>query len=98
MKYGDRVMLSWWAANRDPQIFEAPHEVRLDRPNAIQNFTFGVGGHRCLGSNLARMAARITIAAMLRDLPDFRIDRAGLKPYRSRGGFVVGWSAVPAVC
>jgi cytochrome P450 len=94
MARGDRIFLSWAAANRDPDQFEAPHEVRLDRANAAQHFAFGVGPHRCLGSQLARMVTRCVIAAVLEQTPDFRIDHAAAKRYAS-GRFVVGWSAVP---
>ncbi len=93
---GDRVFLSWAAANRDPKVFEAPHEVRLDRPNAAQNLSFGAGGHRCLGSGLARLMGRAAVSAVLEHLPDYRIDHAGLQRYASRG-VVRGWVAVPAV-
>src|SRR5690606_10703686 len=43
MRDGDRVFLSWAAANRDPAVFADPHTVRLDRPNAPDNLTFGMG-------------------------------------------------------
>lgn len=95
LKEGDRVLLSWAAASRDPAIFEAPHEVRLDRPNAARYLTFGMGPHRCLGSELARLIGRLSIRAVLERYPEFKIRREGLVRYRSKG-FVVGWSQVPA--
>jgi cytochrome P450 len=92
---GDRIFLSWAAANRDPDVFSMPHEVRLDRANAAQNLTFGAGPHRCLGLELARLTAKLALRAILDRAPDFRIRREGVARYRSRG-FVAGWAAVPA--
>ena len=95
MAAGDRVLLSWAAANRDPAQFECPHEVRIDRPNAGKNLTFGWGPHRCLGSELARLMGRMAIRAILEHFPDYRIRRDEIVRYRSKG-FVVGWSRLPA--
>ena len=92
---GDRVFLSWAAANRDPAVFEDPHEVRLARPNAARHLSFGVGGHHCLGADLARLIAAISIRTVLQRLPDYRVDRTGLIRFASPG-VVVGWSKVPA--
>ena len=96
MKDGDRVFLSWAAANRDPEVFPDPHSVRLDRPNASDNLAFGMGVHRCLGMELARLMARLSIQTLLRRHPQFRVIRERCVPYRSKG-LVAGWSAVPAV-
>jgi cytochrome P450 len=70
LKAGDRVFLLWASANRDPSVFECPAELKLDRhPN--RHMAFGVGQHRCLGSNLARVMFQAIITAILRRLPDF---------------------------
>ena len=54
---GERVSLGWAAANRDPQTFTFPHEVRLDRkPNP--HVAFGAGNHFCLGAAHARLLIR----------------------------------------
>src|SRR5699024_3270506 len=53
---GDKVVLCFSAANRDPEVFESPHEFRIDRdPN--EHLTFGWGIHFCLGAHLARAEA-----------------------------------------
>lgn len=96
LRDGDRIFLSWSAANRDPAVFPDPHAVRLDRPNASKNLTFGIGPHRCLGLELAKIAGRLAIRSMLDQCPDYRIRREGLERFRSKG-FVAGWAAVPAV-
>jgi hypothetical protein len=69
---GDRVLLMYAAANRDPAVFENPDEIDLDRPHN-RHMAFALGGHRCLGSNFARQMFQTMIATVLRRIPDFRI-------------------------
>lgn len=69
---GDRVLLPFGAANRDPEVFEAPDEVRIDR-RRNRHLTFGSGAHRCLGSNLARLELRIALQEWLRVMPHFHL-------------------------
>ncbi len=54
MHAGDRVLMAFPAANRDPRVFEHPDQVILDRENN-RHVAFGAGIHRCAGSNLARL-------------------------------------------
>jgi cytochrome P450 len=63
VRRGERVVLFYGAANRDPSVFERPNELDLQRhPNP--HVAFGAGGpHYCLGSHLAR----IEIVAILRE-------------------------------
>ncbi|ODU04419.1 MAG: hypothetical protein ABS81_10225 [Pseudonocardia sp. SCN 72-86] len=64
IKRGDKVLLMWGAANRDPAAFEGPDEVRLDRkPN--RHMSFGEGVHRCLGSALARAEITAVLAELM---------------------------------
>ena len=58
MHAGDRVLMAFPAANRDPRQFENPDEVILDRENN-RHVAFGAGIHRCAGSNLARLELRV---------------------------------------
>lgn len=73
MRAGDRVLLPFPSANRDPDAFQEPDEVVLDR-RVNRHFAFGVGIHRCLGSNLARMELRVAIQTWLDRIPDFELD------------------------
>jgi cytochrome P450 len=73
MRAGDRVLLPFPAANRDPDAFDDPDEVILDR-RVNRHLAFGVGIHRCLGSNLARMELRVAIQTWLDHIPDFELD------------------------
>lgn len=69
---GDRVLLAFPSANRDPAMFDRPDDVIIDREDN-RHLTFGIGVHRCLGSNLARMELRVALAAWLDRFPNFAI-------------------------
>lgn len=60
---GSTMMLMWGSANRDPEKFENPNELTLERKQ--QHVTFGRGIHLCVGAALARMEARIVLGEML---------------------------------
>jgi cytochrome P450 len=69
---GDRALLMWASANRDPAVFPDPDTVDLDRtPN--RHLAFGVGLHRCLGSNLGRAMFHIMLERLLARVPDYRV-------------------------
>lgn len=90
---GDRVLLSWAAANRDPDAFERPHEMNFERfPNRHQ--AFGIGMHRCAGSNIARILFGVMLGEVLRRLPDYVIDRDRAEPYADIAT-VNGWKSQP---
>ena len=73
MREGDRAILMWAAANRDPAVFENPDELDLDRANAQKQMAFGVGIHRCLGSHYAKLMFQVMLTAILERLPDFEL-------------------------
>jgi cytochrome P450 len=70
---GDKVLMLWASANRDAAAFPEPDRCILDRPSN-RHMAFGVGIHRCLGSNLGRLEFRIALEEILRRMPDHRID------------------------
>ncbi len=76
MKENDRVLMNFPAGNRDPQKFENPDEVILDR-KVNPHIAFGVGIHRCAGSNLARMEMQVSIEEWLKRIPEFRLEDPG---------------------
>ena len=76
MKPGNMVLLSFPAANRDPAVFPDADKVVLDRKEN-RHAAFGLGIHRCVGSNLARMEMTVAIEEWLKRIPDFRLDPAG---------------------
>ena len=73
---GDLAAFSIGSANRDDRRFEDPDRFDLHRSNKGDHVAFGLGEHFCLGSHLARMEARIAVAAMLERLPNLRLDPA----------------------
>lgn len=73
MAEGDRVMLTYAAANRDARTFEDPDRVDLTRANASEHVAFGAGPHRCLGAPLARLELRIMLERILERIPDFHV-------------------------
>lgn len=74
LKAGDKAVLMWAAANRDPAMFEDPDLVDFNRPNSKRHVAFGVGVHRCLGSSLARMMFQEMMSQILIRLPDFELN------------------------
>jgi len=73
MKAGDRVLMSFPAANRDPRQFDRPDEVILDREHN-RHVAFGAGIHRCAGSNLARLELRVALQTWLDRIPEFELE------------------------
>jgi cytochrome P450 len=72
VKAGERVFYHSSAANRDPEIFEEPLEVRLDR-TGNRHLAFGAGRHRCIGAGMARMNIRVALEEILTRLRDIRL-------------------------
>jgi cytochrome P450 len=72
IKQGDMVMLAFSAGARDPRVFSDPHVIDIER-RISTNIAFGYGPHRCIGSHLARLQARVAMDEILRRLPDLRL-------------------------
>jgi cytochrome P450 len=72
MKEGDWVLLPFPAANRDPEAFERADEVVIDR-EINRHSAFGLGIHRCVGSNLARMEVRVALEVFVERFPEFEL-------------------------
>lgn len=68
----DWVLLPFPAANRDPEAFERADEFVIDRQRN-RHVAFGLGIHRCLGSNLARMELTIAVDEWMKRIPDFEL-------------------------
>lgn len=52
---GEKVVMWYGAANRDPDVFEEPDALKVDRPNADRHLAFGYGPHVCLGKRVAQV-------------------------------------------
>ena len=72
MSAGDRILMTFPAANRDPRVFENPDEVVLDREHN-RHVAFGAGIHRCAGSNLARLELRVALQVWMERIPEFEL-------------------------
>ncbi|MFI7120717.1 cytochrome P450 [Amycolatopsis sp. NPDC049868] len=68
VRAGEPVVVGMDAANRDPLAFDRPDEILFDREGS-HHFGFGHGIHFCPGSQLARMALREEMGALLREMP-----------------------------
>lgn len=91
---GSVVLLVTAAATRDERMFPDPDRVDIDRERKMGfNLAFGYGIHSCLGAALARMESRIALNALLDLLPEYEVDRSGLR--RVAMSNVSGWSNVP---
>ncbi len=69
---GSRVMLVWGAANHDDREFTDPERFDVTR-TISRHLAFGHGIHYCLGSNLARLEARVALAEWNHRFPDYAL-------------------------
>ncbi len=74
VRKGDKIYMSYAAANRDPTVFENPHVFDITRANARRHLAFGTGPHVCIGARLARMELHALLKQILTRMPDFRLD------------------------
>jgi len=70
IKAGERVVLVFGAGNRDPEVYDDPDEIVLDRENN-RHLAFGGGIHRCLGSNLGRQELVVALEVFLDQVGEF---------------------------
>ena len=66
IRRGDMVTVSLAGAGRDPEMFEAPDEFDVRRPNARRHLAFASGPHICLGMHLTRLETLTAVEAVLR--------------------------------
>ena len=72
MRAGDWVLLPFPAANRDPEAFEDADRFVIDR-RRNRHSAFGLGIHRCIGSNLARLELSVALEEWMARIPDFEL-------------------------
>lgn len=81
---GDRVLIVFGSGNRDEEVFPDSDTIRVDRqPNP--HMAFGVGIHRCLGSNLARRELRVAFEEFLARYPRFSLAPGSDPPWHGIG-------------
>jgi cytochrome P450 len=69
---GDAVLASLYAANHDPDVFEAPERFDVER-DARRHVAFGYGPHQCIGQHLARLELRAVFPRLFQRLPGLRL-------------------------
>jgi len=92
IRKGDKVVMWYVSGNRDPDEFERPDELIIDRPNARHHLSFGYGVHRCMGNRLAEMQLRIVWEEILE-----RFDRVEVvgEPVRINTNLLRAYSELP---
>jgi cytochrome P450 len=70
---GDQMLLTFPAANHDPDVFDDADQFQIDRARN-RHVAFGLGVHRCVGSNLARLEMIVALQEWLRAFPNYRLD------------------------
>lgn len=83
---GDKVVMWYIAANRDPAVFADPQRFDIARGN-IQHLGFGTGQHVCVGSRLAEMQLRVAFGILAERVKSFEVMA---KPRRFRSNFING--------
>lgn len=88
VKKGDWVAVFFAAANRDPDEFENPDELILNRPNIKRHVTFGHGIHHCMGARTARMEADKLLNGLL---DRYQRIEPGASPLRRQEGGLLNY-------
>lgn len=83
---GEPVTIDWAAAHRDPEVFEAPEEFRLDRDPA-DNLLYGRGPHYCPGEGLSRLELGVVLDVLLAALPPFHLAAPAARATAPAAGF-----------
>ncbi len=74
---GEKVIMYYPSANRDPRKFENPDEIDFDRHNAREQIAFGTGPHVCLGQRIAIMQIELTLEKLLQRFPNIQVTGKG---------------------
>ena len=91
IRKGEKVVMYYGAANRDPSVFEDPEVFDITRkPNP--HLAFGIGTHFCMGSHIARLEMRVTLEEFLRRFPN--VSLAGT-PERLESNFISSIKRLP---
>ena len=88
---GDKLVMYYGAANRDPRVFENPETFDITRaPNP--HVAFGTGTHFCMGSHMARLEMRVTLERFLKKFPGLSL---AAPPERLHSNFISGIKRLP---
>lgn len=93
IRRGDKLVMYYAAANRDPSVFENPEVFDITRkPNP--HLAFGTGTHFCVGSHMARLELRVAFQEILRRFPGLCLDGPVV---RLQSNFISGIKSMPMV-
>ncbi|MDO8362349.1 MAG: cytochrome P450, partial [Actinomycetota bacterium] len=84
LKEGEKVLMMFWAASRDPKAFADPEKIDIFREEN-RHMAFGLGPHRCLGSHHARMMFSTMMTAIFTRFPDFQVQWDGVERFEDCG-------------
>ncbi|WP_370964019.1 cytochrome P450 [Amycolatopsis sp. cg9] len=88
---GDKVAVWTWSADHDPDVFDRPRELVLDRsPN--RHLALGVGAHYCVGAPLAKAELKAVYAALLDQVAELELDG---EPVHNRSIINFGFDHLP---
>ena len=91
IRKGEKVVMYYGAANRDPRVFDEPEVFDITR-KASPHIAFGAGTHFCMGSHIARLEMRVTLEEFLRRFPKVRLTGP---PERLESNFISGIKRMP---
>lgn len=83
LRKGDTVLLPIYMAARDPDVYEDPHKIDIDR--GARSITFGTGPHTCLGVHLAKRELKTVLESFLRRFKSIRMPEDGAYEYHTGG-------------
>ena len=67
---GEKVIMYYGAANRDPEVFPDPDRLDVERANASRHIAFGYGPHVCIGKRVAQLQLEEVYRQILPRFPD----------------------------
>ena len=70
---GEKIVMWYGAANRDPSVFTNPDQFDIERANADKHLAFGIGRHTCIGKPVALMQLEESYKQILSRFPNIRM-------------------------
>ena len=92
IRQNDQILMWYVSGNRDPEVFENPDVVDIERPNVRNHLSFGFGIHRCMGNRLAELQLRILWEEILSRFDKIKVMD---EPKRTFSSFVKGYTHLP---
>tara|TARA_Y100001936_G_scaffold46075_1_gene44900 strand:- start:443 stop:1795 length:1353 start_codon:yes stop_codon:yes gene_type:complete len=70
---GEKIVMWYGAANRDPSVFSNPDQFNIERENADKHLAFGIGRHTCIGKPVALMQLEESYKQILTRFPNIHM-------------------------